>query len=95
MLLRVILISVFVVVTNADGGAQSYVDNHLFAYGAQPVGNHKEQDYYGSYSLHEPDGTIRTVHYTADKKNGFNARVVREGQAQHPARRESGHSSED
>ncbi|XP_026328668.1 cuticle protein-like [Hyposmocoma kahamanoa] len=37
----------------------------------------------GYYSLHEPDGTIRIVHYTADKKNGFNAIVERKGQAQH------------
>lgn len=31
----------------------------------------------GEYSLIEPDGTIRTVKYTADKKNGFNAVVTR------------------
>ncbi|KAE8574000.1 Cuticle Protein CPR RR-2 [Halyomorpha halys] len=29
----------------------------------------------GEYSLVEPDGTIRTVRYTADKVNGFNAVV--------------------
>ncbi|KAJ3653427.1 hypothetical protein Zmor_012680 [Zophobas morio] len=38
----------------------------------------------GSYSLHEPDGTILTVHYTADKKSGFNAVVHRSGHATHP-----------
>ncbi|KAJ3653426.1 hypothetical protein Zmor_012679 [Zophobas morio] len=38
----------------------------------------------GSYSLHEPDGTILTVHYTADKKSGFNAVVQRSGHATHP-----------
>lgn len=38
----------------------------------------------GYYSLREPDGTIRTVHYTADKVNGFNAHVVRQGHAEHP-----------
>lgn len=38
----------------------------------------------GSYSLHEPDGTIRTVHYTADDHNGFNAVVSRSGHAVHP-----------
>ncbi|KAJ3632992.1 hypothetical protein MTP99_009968 [Tenebrio molitor] len=38
----------------------------------------------GSYSLHEPDGTILTVHYTADKKSGFNAVVNRHGHAVHP-----------
>ncbi|KAK9739563.1 Insect cuticle protein [Popillia japonica] len=38
----------------------------------------------GSYSLHEADGTIRTVHYTADDHNGFNAVVSRSGHAVHP-----------
>jgi hypothetical protein len=32
----------------------------------------------GSYSLVEPDGTRRTVDYTADPVNGFNAVVHRE-----------------
>ncbi|KAG8236194.1 hypothetical protein J437_LFUL015568 [Ladona fulva] len=38
----------------------------------------------GSYSLHEADGTIRQVHYTADDHNGFNAVVNRIGKAAHP-----------
>ncbi|XP_049950764.1 cuticle protein 21-like isoform X1 [Schistocerca serialis cubense] len=38
----------------------------------------------GSYSLVEPDGSIRTVDYTADPVNGFNAVVHREAAA-HPA----------
>ncbi|XP_044268771.1 adult-specific cuticular protein ACP-20-like [Tribolium madens] len=38
----------------------------------------------GSYSVHEPDGTILTVHYTADKHSGFNAVVHKEGHAKHP-----------
>ncbi|KAE8573284.1 cuticle protein 19-like [Halyomorpha halys] len=46
----------------------------------------------GYYSLHEPDGTERIVHYTADKKNGFNAVVERKGHAVHP--QHYGHSSE-
>lgn len=33
----------------------------------------------GSYSLVEPDGHRRIVHYTADDHNGFNAVVQREG----------------
>ncbi|XP_053602746.1 cuticle protein 7-like isoform X2 [Plodia interpunctella] len=37
----------------------------------------------GEYSLHQPDGRIRIVKYTADKKNGFNAEVKYEGHAQH------------
>ncbi|KAF5275616.1 hypothetical protein FQA39_LY06728 [Lamprigera yunnana] len=39
---------------------------------------------HGEYSLHEADGTIRTVKYTADHKNGFNAQVIRSGHAVHP-----------
>lgn len=35
----------------------------------------------GSYSLVEPDGHRRIVHYTADPVNGFNAVVSREGVA--------------
>ncbi|XP_046393613.1 cuticle protein 8-like [Ischnura elegans] len=38
----------------------------------------------GAYSLHEADGTVRTVEYTADKHNGFNAVVKRHGKAVHP-----------
>ncbi|XP_026328658.1 histidine-rich glycoprotein-like [Hyposmocoma kahamanoa] len=37
----------------------------------------------GYYSLHEPDGTVRMVHYSADKKSGFNAHVERKGHAKH------------
>jgi hypothetical protein len=55
------------------------------------TGDHKNQEEVrdgdvvkGSYSLTEPDGTIRTVHYTADDLNGFNAVVKKEGQAVHP-----------
>lgn len=33
--------------------------------------------YIGSYSVVEPDGTLRTVIYTADSINGFNAVVQR------------------
>ncbi|KAK9511362.1 hypothetical protein O3M35_000030 [Rhynocoris fuscipes] len=38
----------------------------------------------GYYMLNEADGTIREVHYTADKHNGFNAEVKRIGHAVHP-----------
>ncbi|XP_046393617.1 cuticle protein 7-like [Ischnura elegans] len=38
----------------------------------------------GSYSVNEPDGTIRKVEYTADKHNGFNAVVKRLGKSYHP-----------
>ncbi|XP_046392105.1 cuticle protein 19-like [Ischnura elegans] len=39
----------------------------------------------GAYSLVEPDGTVRTVEYTADDHNGFNAVVKKSGHAVHPA----------
>ncbi|KAB0798058.1 hypothetical protein PPYR_09051 [Photinus pyralis] len=55
------------------------------------TGDHKSQHevrdgdaVHGEYSLHEADGTIRTVKYTADHKNGFNAEVIRSGHAVHP-----------
>ncbi|XP_069668926.1 cuticle protein 19-like [Periplaneta americana] len=38
----------------------------------------------GYYKLVEPDGTTRTVHYTADHHTGFHAQVVRSGHAVHP-----------
>lgn len=38
----------------------------------------------GQYSLVEPDGSIRTVDYTADKHSGFNAIVKHSGTFKHP-----------
>ncbi|CAH2107146.1 unnamed protein product [Euphydryas editha] len=37
----------------------------------------------GSYSLHQPDGAVRTVHYNADKHSGFNAQVEYSHHSQH------------
>lgn len=37
----------------------------------------------GQYSLVEPDGSIRTVDYTADKHNGFNAVVHKSAPTKH------------
>ncbi|XP_019875915.1 cuticle protein 19 [Aethina tumida] len=63
-----------------------------FNYGVQDphTGDHKSQHEVrdgdvvkGSYSLVEPDGTTRTVHYTADDHNGFNAVVEKSGHAVH------------
>ncbi|KAG8236740.1 hypothetical protein J437_LFUL016995 [Ladona fulva] len=48
---------------------------------------HEERDgdvVKGQYSLHEPDGTVRTVEYTADAHNGFNAVVHKSGHAVPP-----------
>lgn len=38
----------------------------------------------GQYSLVEPDGSVRTVDYTADNKSGFNAIVKHSGPFHHP-----------
>ncbi|XP_026740100.1 histidine-rich glycoprotein-like [Trichoplusia ni] len=38
---------------------------------------------HGEYSLHQPDGRVRTVKYHADHKTGFNADVHYSGHAQH------------
>ncbi|CAB3243165.1 unnamed protein product [Arctia plantaginis] len=48
---------------------------------------HEERDgdvVKGSYSLVEPDGSTRTVSYSADDHNGFNAVVHKSGHAVHP-----------
>lgn len=50
---------------------------------------HAEESLYngvvrGSYSLAEPDGTVRKVTYTADKINGFNAVVEKHGTPVYP-----------
>ncbi|XP_055531763.1 cuticle protein 8-like [Wyeomyia smithii] len=37
----------------------------------------------GQYSLVEPDGSVRTVDYTADDHNGFNAVVTKSGPSVH------------
>ena len=41
--------------------------------------------------MHEADGTIRTVQYTADKHHGFNAVVHKSGHATHPQVEVKGH----
>nr|XP_032511573.1 cuticle protein 8-like [Danaus plexippus plexippus] len=37
----------------------------------------------GSYSLHQPDGSVRTVHYSADAHSGFNAQVQNSAPSTH------------
>lgn len=62
--------------------------HYSFSYGVSDphTGDNKHQEetlangvVHGSYSLTEPDGTIRKVTYTADKINGFNAVVEKSG----------------
>lgn len=66
---------------------------YSFNYGVEDhhTGDVKSQHEYrdgdvlkGAYTVHDPDGTIRTVEYTADKENGFNAVVHKSGHAVHP-----------
>lgn len=68
--------------------------HYSFSYGVSDphTGDNKQQEetlangvVHGSYSLQEPDGTIRKVTYTADKINGFNAVVEKHGVAHHVA----------
>jgi len=65
---------------------------YSFSYGVtdHKTGDSKQQEetlvngvVHGSYSLAEPDGTIRKVTYTADKVHGFNAVVEKKGVAAH------------
>ncbi|KAM3962364.1 uncharacterized protein ACR2FA_003604 [Aphomia sociella] len=55
------------------------------------TGDHKSQTEWrhgdvvrGAYSLVEPDGNLRTVHYTADDHHGFNADVHHKTVHHHP-----------
>ncbi|XP_026751395.1 histidine-rich glycoprotein-like [Galleria mellonella] len=55
------------------------------------TGDHKSQTEWrhgdlvrGTYSLVEPDGNVRTVHYTADDHHGFNADVHHKTHHHHP-----------
>lgn len=43
----------------------------------------------GEYTLVQPDGRTRHVHYTSDKHAGFNAHVTYSGHAHHPEHYES------
>ncbi|KAF6212036.1 hypothetical protein GE061_012554 [Apolygus lucorum] len=38
----------------------------------------------GYYTLRDADGTLREVHYSADKHRGFHAEVKRTGHGHHP-----------
>lgn len=67
---------------------------YAFKYGVHDphTGDHKHQSetrdgdvVKGQYSLVEPDGSVRTVDYTADSVNGFNAVVSKSGPNLHEA----------
>lgn len=71
-----------------------YYPQYKFSYGVNDphTGDHKSQHeerdgdvVKGHYTVADPDGTLRTVHYTADDHNGFRAVVEKDGHAVHPA----------
>lgn len=75
--------------------------NYHFNYGVKDLHTgdlksqweHREGDVVkGSYSLMEPDGSIRTVDYTADSHNGFNAVVSKSGHNVHPIHKQQHHA---
>ncbi|XP_053955711.1 uncharacterized protein LOC128861536 [Anastrepha ludens] len=90
---------------NTDDGMMKYAPEYehpeyAFSYGVKDLhtGDVKSQwesrdgdSIKGHYSILEPDGSIRTVHYTADAKHGFNAVVKTVGANSHPVT-ESPHS---
>ncbi|XP_050669128.1 cuticle protein 7-like [Leptidea sinapis] len=80
-----------------DPGYNEYYERpkYAFNYGVadQSTGDIKSQHesrdgdvVKGQYSLVEPDGSIRTVDYTADPVHGFNAVVSKSGPSIHPPR---------
>ncbi|KAF7270917.1 hypothetical protein GWI33_016149 [Rhynchophorus ferrugineus] len=85
------LVAKYAALTAQDYYAPAHYE---FNYGVQDphTGDHKSQHEVrdgdvvkGSYSVAEPDGTLRTVHYTADPHNGFNAVVEKSGEPVYPA----------
>ncbi|XP_059052326.1 adult-specific cuticular protein ACP-20-like [Achroia grisella] len=79
-----------------DHGHWDHVSSHpsyKFSYQVSDphTGDHKSQTEWrhgdvvkGTYSLVEPDGNVRTVHYTADDHRGFNADVHHTTHHHHP-----------
>ncbi|XP_072940665.1 uncharacterized protein [Epargyreus clarus] len=64
--------------------AYSVADSHT----GDNKSQHESRDgdaVHGEYSLHEADGSIRTVHYTADAHSGFNAVVSHSAPGHHAA----------
>jgi hypothetical protein len=66
--------------------------DYTFEFGIEDPKSHNSQNHkehrdddvvHGEYSLVQPDGVTRTVKYTADKHNGFNAQVIFDGKPMH------------
>lgn len=83
-----------ILVTDKHGNSKvDYVakPDYSFAYGVEDPKSKVSQSrketrhgdaVVGEYSVVEPDGTLRTVRYTADKKNGFQAEIITNGKSQ-------------
>ncbi|XP_069705062.1 cuticle protein 19-like [Periplaneta americana] len=96
-LLKVAVILALLAATSALPVFEEHEHNHHpkydFKYGVKDSHTHDIKEQHetrdgdkveGYYKLVEADGTTRTVHYTADKHNGFNAHVQKSGHASHP-----------
>ncbi|XP_069670876.1 cuticle protein 8-like [Periplaneta americana] len=95
--MKIVVVLAFVAVALAAPGFEHH-EHHAhpkyeFKYGVKDSHTHDIKEQHetrdgdkveGYYKLVEPDGTTRTVHYTADKHNGFNAHVQKSGHASHP-----------
>ncbi|XP_037932931.1 larval cuticle protein A2B-like [Teleopsis dalmanni] len=96
-LISLLILSIALFATSAlarPGYAVDYYDHpkYAFNYGVADhttgdvKAQHETRDgdvVKGQYSLVEPDGSIRTVDYTADPINGFNAVVTKSGPTVH------------
>ena len=88
------LIHPYTLINNVEPEPYDHHPQYKYGYGVHDAitGDSKTQEetrdgdvVKGSYSLVDPDGTRRTVHYTADDQNGFNAVVQKEPLATHVA----------
>ncbi|XP_035786916.1 probable zinc transporter protein DDB_G0282067 [Anopheles albimanus] len=79
---------------HGHGHAIDYVakPDYLFEYGvedpkskvSQSRKEHRHEDeLHGEYSLHQPDGKLRTVKYSSNKHSGFQAEVLIDGKPLH------------
>ncbi|XP_058065915.1 probable voltage-dependent N-type calcium channel subunit alpha-1B [Anopheles bellator] len=79
---------------HGHGHAIDYVakPDYLFEYGvedpkskvSQSRKEHRHEDeLHGEYSLHQPDGKLRTVKYSSNKHDGFQAEVLIDGKPLH------------
>ncbi|PSN50760.1 Cuticle protein 8 [Blattella germanica] len=102
---KIVVLLGLISVALAMPGYEHYEEHHAhpkydFKYGVHDSHTHDIKEQHesrdgdkvtGYYKLVEPDGTTRTVHYTADKHNGFTAHVEKSGHAVHPTHSHGSH----